>query len=1432
MTWKEWKRIVILFIFLILIPGTVNAAVITSDVPISDGFDFPVGWPNGNGYRISGWDFLEYSTNSNSLHPGEDWNGVGGGDTDLGDPVYAVSNGYVIAASDYNWGNIILIKHKLQNGTIVWSQYAHLKDMLVNSGDNVRRGQQIGTIGKSGNQEYAHLHFEIRKSDLSPDAWVTNQDEAQILTNYYDPSDFISSNRPEKMPLIGDWDNNGVDTTGIFDPNTSTFLLDNGVNKQLGEFGDFPIIGDWDRDGFDSIGVYRPKTAQFFFDNNNDGESDEQPIVFGNIGDFPIIGDWDGDGDDNIGVFRSSDRSSGLTTFYFDSNNDGEADSDDINFGLPADTPIVGDWDNTGTDDVGVFRRNDSQHDNNAVFYFCEENFDVTIDLLSPFVVYGMNEDASVTGKWDEDRLTKIGVYRPSTEEFIFNRNLLVNSEPDAIEGRSGGPDYFGYTFKDSNVEGGPTYDWIEISGTGTLILPDSDDFYIDGIPVGFFFNYYGTDYSQVSITNNGITLASGGTGQWTNQPIGSSTPHNFIAPFWDDIVTWRSAGAVYYQVIGEAPNRKFVVEWFDNQHYSSSPSGITFEAILYEGTNDIKFQYKDVDFGSDSYNNGASATVGIEGAEGRGLQYSYNEPVISPNTAILFKFPTFSGTNMYISKNAPASKDHGSLMTYTLYYNNFGSVAASNVVVQDTLPSNVEFVSASEGGTYDPATRKVTWNIGSVAPLRPGSRTVSVRVPDSVSVGTVIQNTASISTMTLETSYVDNNARASTKVTGSNLPPNVGVEPNNGGTGTPSIYWHNPITFSYRSDQPATAVDITIHIDDGGPDITGSMTPTTGSTTEGSDWTYTTTFYPRHGRATVSYSVQSNNAPYSPGYDVRGSYGDFITANDIEAYIENNYPTSPMLDETNIGSSFINAGNAYGIDPAFLVATAELEGRFGTEGWAVSHPEAHNTFGWGVPSGSTPVNSINSADSWGEMVNRVAERIANGPYYFNSDLYTVEQIRNVYAGYPNPQGIANFMNELYTFSQTRHSTVSFDIYIDPAGYIYDIETGERIAGASVWLQRPDGLGDWENVPTGELTPVAQPDVNPQITSEDGMYQWDVLEGSYRVHVEAPGYEPANSIVVSVPPPVFDLHVGLVPINVPNVPPVADAGGPYEGTAGDTIRLSGSNSYDPDEDRGDSIVSYEWDLDEDGFYDDATGEVTEYVWNGAYSGQISLRVTDSNGEVGTDSAMVNIQDIEQDLIPPTILSATFYPANTTAGSTINVTVNATDNTDLTEVIAGDIQLIKTDDIWQGSITAPSSIGSYSLLIKAKDAAGNVAEASVPYRVVQLSGGANIAVSPRSSSIVAGNSVTLNIKVKNTQNIDDIFKVNITVSELPAANQANIDWFSWTEQSVKLRAGEEILLPLEVEVPDGTALGLKLFRANVNSETSVVTGFDTGYLKVV
>jgi hypothetical protein len=170
-------------------------------IPISDGFDFPVGKPDAQAYYVAaGLVDPDYLTRFGVWHPGEDWNGRGGGDTDLGAPVYAIANGRV-AWADYNpksWGNVVLLEHALPDGTRVWSQYAHLKQLLVTAGQKVSRGQQLGTIGKGANDVYpAHLHFEIRRNKLSPGSWgPIVSDRNQVLANYYYPTEFIKANRP------------------------------------------------------------------------------------------------------------------------------------------------------------------------------------------------------------------------------------------------------------------------------------------------------------------------------------------------------------------------------------------------------------------------------------------------------------------------------------------------------------------------------------------------------------------------------------------------------------------------------------------------------------------------------------------------------------------------------------------------------------------------------------------------------------------------------------------------------------------------------------------------------------------------------------------------------------------------------------------------------------------------------------------------------------------------------------------------------------------------------------------------------------------------------------------------------------------------------------------------------------------------------------
>jgi len=162
-------------------------------VKLADGFDFPVGKPDAENYYI----YRGFRANG---HLGEDWNGTGGGNTDLGDPTYSIAHGIVVFAKDVKkgWGNCVIVRHAyLENGSIraVDSLYAHLDRITVREGQRVERGDLVGTIGTNRGMYTAHLHFEMRKNLY---VGMNRTKFPRDFSVYYDPSDFINARR--KLP--------------------------------------------------------------------------------------------------------------------------------------------------------------------------------------------------------------------------------------------------------------------------------------------------------------------------------------------------------------------------------------------------------------------------------------------------------------------------------------------------------------------------------------------------------------------------------------------------------------------------------------------------------------------------------------------------------------------------------------------------------------------------------------------------------------------------------------------------------------------------------------------------------------------------------------------------------------------------------------------------------------------------------------------------------------------------------------------------------------------------------------------------------------------------------------------------------------------------------------------------------------------------------
>ncbi len=197
--WFDLRVVVWVTILVVLgipvLAVSAGSRLITSDAlprRLADGFDFPVGDGDATGYyRARGLTPFK--------HLGDDWNGVGGGNSDLGDPILAIADGIVVYSYDYgsNWGEVIIVRHRYLNreGEVecVDSLYGHVQNRRVMVGDELRRGDWIADIGNNRGMYKAHLHLEIRKNiDIGIKAW----NYSKGLSNYHRPADFIVRHRP------------------------------------------------------------------------------------------------------------------------------------------------------------------------------------------------------------------------------------------------------------------------------------------------------------------------------------------------------------------------------------------------------------------------------------------------------------------------------------------------------------------------------------------------------------------------------------------------------------------------------------------------------------------------------------------------------------------------------------------------------------------------------------------------------------------------------------------------------------------------------------------------------------------------------------------------------------------------------------------------------------------------------------------------------------------------------------------------------------------------------------------------------------------------------------------------------------------------------------------------------------------------------------
>jgi hypothetical protein len=235
---------------------------------------------------------------------------------------------------------------------------------------------------------------------------------------------------------------------GIFRPETGEWFLDRNGNRQwdgcsvdlclnsYGYPGDLPVVGIWIPNGANSIGVFDSSKGRWELDTNGNGVWDGCAVdicisSFGDVGDLPVTRRVNGSSQSMLGVFtsqltyklkRRTVTQEGLWQFDVNGNQilDGcSANGCNQYFGSEADLPVVGDWNGTGTDEIGVFQPSTGQWlldtNGNGKWDNCRKD-----RCLGPF---GLPDDLPVVGDWDGTQNTRIGIFRPSTGAWFLDLN-------------------------------------------------------------------------------------------------------------------------------------------------------------------------------------------------------------------------------------------------------------------------------------------------------------------------------------------------------------------------------------------------------------------------------------------------------------------------------------------------------------------------------------------------------------------------------------------------------------------------------------------------------------------------------------------------------------------------------------------------------------------------------------------------------------------------------------------------------------------------------------------------------------------------------------------------------------------------------------------------------------------------------------------------
>ena len=359
------------------------------------------------------------------------------------------------------------------------------------------------------------------------------------------------------------------------------------------------------------------------------------------------------------------------------------------------------------------------------------------------------------------------------------------------------GPDAFGYTF-DDNVDHpahGNLYTDISATGTklakgGVAVTPMQGGNLDDGfweVTFPFPFDFYGNNVSGAPLyvgTNGLVSFDSAGATSLGGNIPDNTPPNAGVFGLWDDLrldatTTGVKCGVdidcgLYTQVVGSAPNRRFVIQYNQVPFFNQDPDEgrVRFEVSFMEATGDIRVDYA-LELGPCAPSGcdrvtGGNAELGLEsfdpansfGTPFTGLVYSQDEPFlrVTPTSTVQSIVYHASTVDLVVTKSESADPvvagSGAGNLTYVITVTNAGPGPAFGVALSEliTLPAGVSIASITpaSGTSYNPPNAPSgTWTVGNLALNASRVMTVVLTVGASAAAGTdVVGDTASVATV------------------------------------------------------------------------------------------------------------------------------------------------------------------------------------------------------------------------------------------------------------------------------------------------------------------------------------------------------------------------------------------------------------------------------------------------------------------------------------------------------------------------------------------------------------------------------------------------------------------------------------------------------------------------------------------------------------